>query len=191
MRPREDARAKDKEPQPMNRIAAITFLSLTLSGLPAYASETSAADATATAAVIDGAIAPVADAAAPATTDRMLSASSVSATLTGREWVAANRRPSLLPGLYASFAALQMFDVYSTQRALAGGAREANPMMKTVVGNKPTFYAVKAVSTVAPMLLAERLWKQNKIAAIAVMAASNGIMAAVATHNASVLKSQR
>ena len=168
----------------MNRIAAITFLSLTLSGLPAYASETPAADATATAVAIDGAT-------APATTDSAASALPVSVTLSGREWVAANRRPSLLPGLYASFAALQMFDVYSTQRAIAGGAREANPMMKTVVGNKPTFYAVKAVSTVAPMLLAERLWKQNKIAAIAVMAASNGIMAVVATHNASVLKTQR
>ena len=175
----------------MNRVAAITFLSLTLSGLPAYASETSAADATATAVVIDGATAPLADAAAPAMTDSATSAQPVSVALSGREWVAANRRPSLLPGLYASFAALQMFDVYSTQRAISGGASEANPLMKTVTGNKATFYAVKAVSTVAPMLLAERVWKKNKVAAIAVMAASNGIMAVVATHNASVLKSQR
>ena len=66
-------------------------------------------------------------------------------------------------------AALQMFDVYSTQRAISGGAREANPLMTTVVGNKATFYAVKAVSTVAPMLLAVRVWKKNKIAAIADM----------------------
>jgi hypothetical protein len=159
----------------MKCIAAITFLSLTLSGLPAYASD-----------------APTADAAVTATaTDSATAAPPVSVTLSPREWVAANRRPSLLPGLYASFAALQMFDVYSTQRAIAGGAHEANPMMKTVVGNKAAFYAVKAASTVAPMLAAERLWKRNKIAAIAVMAASNGVMAVVAAHNASVLKGQR
>jgi hypothetical protein len=165
----------------MKRIAAITFLSLTLSGLPAYASDAPTADAAATATAADNATA----------TENATAASPVSVTLSPREWVAANRRPSLLPGLYASFAALQMFDIYSTQRAIAGGAHEANPMMKTMVGNQATFYAVKAASTVAPMLAAERLWKKNRMAAIAVMAASNGIMAVVATHNASVLKNQR
>jgi hypothetical protein len=111
--------------------------------------------------------------------------------LSGREWAAGHRRPAALPGLYASFAALQLFDAYSTQRAISGGATEANPVMKNVVGNRAAFWSVKVAATVAPMMAAERLWKRNKVAAIAVMAASNGVMAAVAAHNASVLKSQR
>ncbi len=36
-------------------------------------------------------------------------------------------RPAALPALYVSYAALQAFDMYSTQQALARGAREANP----------------------------------------------------------------
>ena len=160
----------------MKRIAAITLLSLTLSGLPAYAADRPANDATA---------------ATPTTAETTTAAPPVYRTLSPTEWVAANRRPKALSGLYASFAALQMFDVYSTRRAISGGAQEANPMMKNVVGNKAAFYTVKAAATIAPMLAAERLWKKNKIAAIAVMAASNGVMAVVAMHNQSVLKNQR
>jgi hypothetical protein len=111
--------------------------------------------------------------------------------LTGPEWMAAHHRPTVLPGLYASFAALQMFDVYTTQKAIGRGASETNPMMKNVVGNRAAFWSVKAAATVGPMMAAERLWKHNKVAAIAVMAASNGIMAAVAAHNASVLNGQK
>ena len=111
--------------------------------------------------------------------------------LSGREWLAANHRPSALRGLYASFAALQVWDAYSTSRAISAGASEANPVMRGVVGNPAAFWAVKAAATVAPMMAAERLWKRNKVAAMAVMAASNGVMAAVAAHNASVLRSQR
>jgi hypothetical protein len=89
-----------------------------------------------------------------------------------------SRRPMFLPSLYASYAALQVYDVYSTTRAIAGGAHEANPMMKAVVGNPAVFWTLKAVTTVAPMMAAERLWKTNKVGAIALMAASNGMMAA-------------
>lgn len=43
-------------------------------------------------------------------------------------------RPIVLPVLYASYAALQAYDVYSTRQGLARGAREANPLMKGVAG---------------------------------------------------------
>jgi len=103
------------------------------------------------------------------------------------DWYEAHRRPMALPALYASLASLQVYDVYSTTRALANGAHEANPMMKNIVGNPALFWSVKAAATIAPMMAAERLWKKNKMAAVAMMVATNGVMAAVAAHNASVL----
>ena len=105
------------------------------------------------------------------------------------EW---NRtRPAALPAFYASLAALQVFDGYSTTRALAGGAKEANPLMKSIVTRPVVFWSVKAALAVAPTLVAERMWRSNKAGAIAVMVVSNGMMAAVAAHNAKVLNRVR
>ena len=100
-------------------------------------------------------------------------------------------RPAALPAFYASLAALQVFDGYSTTRALAGGAKEANPVMKGIVTRPAVFWSVKAAMAVAPTLAAERMWKTNKTAAIAVMVVSNGMMAAVAAHNAKTLNRVR
>jgi hypothetical protein len=102
-------------------------------------------------------------------------------------------RPAVLPALYVSYAALQVFDVYSTRQALAQGAREANPLMQPVVKNQTTFWAVKTSAAVGTILAAEHLWKKknNKKAAIAVLVASNAVAAAVAVRNASVLRTQR
>ena len=100
-------------------------------------------------------------------------------------------RPATLSALYLSYAALQAFDVYSTRQGLARGAREANPLMQGVVGNTGTFVAVKATVAVATIVAAERLWKTNKAAAIAVMVASNGVAAIVAVRNARTLKQLR
>ena len=100
-------------------------------------------------------------------------------------------RPAALPALYASLAALQWFDGYSTTRALAGGAKEANPVLKGVVNKPVVFWSLKAAMVVAPALATERMWKTNKAGAIAVMVVSNGMMAAVAAHNAKVLNRVR
>ena len=101
-------------------------------------------------------------------------------------------RPKALPPLYLSYAALQAFDVYSTQQALARGAREANPLMQPVVGNRTAFWAVKATATLATIAAAEHLWrhKHNRKAAIAVLVASNAVAAVVAARNASALRSK-
>ena len=53
-------------------------------------------------------------------------------------------RPAALPAFYASLAALQLFDGYSTTRALAGGAKEANRVMKGVVTRPAVFWSVMA-----------------------------------------------
>jgi hypothetical protein len=163
-----------------NRIAAFALLTLTLSGVPAIAAEPKDAM---TAAKTEE-TGPVASAAATPPLN-------LRPAMPAAEWLASRQRPRALPALYASLAALQMFDVYSTRTAIAGGAHEANPVMKGVVGNSAMFWTVKAAATVGPMLAAERLWKKNKVAAIAVMAVSNGFMAAVAAHNTNVRNSQR
>jgi hypothetical protein len=164
-----------------NRIAAAVIITTCLSTLPAYAAdEASRAIATNPSAATDvttegaggGDTVPVQRTPIPLPESRI-------------------SRPALLSALYASYAALQGYDAYSTTQALAGGGHEANPMMKGLVGNPALFWTVKAMATVAPMVAAERLWKTNKVGAIAVMAAGNGVMAIVAAHNASVLNRQR
>jgi uncharacterized protein DUF5658 len=97
-------------------------------------------------------------------------------------------RPTALPALYASYAALQAFDVYSTRRALDRGAREVNPLMQGVVGNTGSLLALKAGVGVSTIVAAERLWKTNKTAAVAVMVASNTVSAIVAARNARTLR---
>jgi hypothetical protein len=97
-------------------------------------------------------------------------------------------RPAVLPALYAALAATEAFDGYSTQRGLANGARELNPLSQ---GGHAGFWTMKAIGTAVPIVLAERMWKTNKVAAIATMVVANGVMAAVAANNARVLAHQR
>jgi hypothetical protein len=138
-------------------ITAAALLSLTLFALPAYAEDEAATPIN------------VAGIAAPA---RVVSGLS---------------RPAALTGLYASYVALQAYDVYSTRQALALGAQEANPLMQGVVGNTGAFVAMKAGVAVATITAAEKLWKTNKPAAIGVMIAGNSVAAIVAARNARTL----
>jgi hypothetical protein len=96
-------------------------------------------------------------------------------------------RPVALTALYASYGALQTYDVYSTRQGLARGAREANPLMEGVVGNSGAFIAVKAGVTVGTIVAAERLWRKSKPAAIGLMIAANSVGAIVAANNARTL----
>ncbi len=101
-------------------------------------------------------------------------------------------RPALLTGLYASYAGLQAYDVYSTRQALSRGAREANPLMQGVAGSTSGMMALKAGVTVGTIVAAERMWRNNnKMGAIAVLVASNGVAAIVAARNASTLRQLR
>jgi hypothetical protein len=52
------------------------------------------------------------------------------------------------------------------------------------VGDHPAAgLAVKAGATAATVYLTERLWRKNRVASIAVMAALNGAYAAIVAHN--------
>jgi hypothetical protein len=101
-------------------------------------------------------------------------------------------RGGLLPGLYVSLAGLNAFDAYTTSKGLSRGAAESNPMMRALAGNQTTLWVVKGGVTAGSIFIAERLWKKHqKGRAIAVMLATNGMMAAVSVRNASILRQQR
>ena len=93
------------------------------------------------------------------------------------------RRPATLPALYATLGALQALDVYSTRKALGGGAYEANPLMKQAARNSASMFAVKAASTAAAIYFTERAWKKSRKGAVILMAAINGGVAAVVARN--------
>ncbi len=94
------------------------------------------------------------------------------------------RRPAALLPLYTLFGALQVADLVSTERALAGGsAREANPVVAPFSTNVGAMLAVKAGSTAATILLAERLWRKDRFAAVVLMAGVDCAYAVIAAHN--------
>lgn len=93
------------------------------------------------------------------------------------------RRPAALPLMYVTLGALQGLDVYSTRRALAAGADEANPLMRKAAGSSGAMLAVKALSTAGTVYFVERAWKKNRKGAVITMAIINGAMAAIAANN--------
>jgi Domain of unknown function (DUF5658) len=101
-------------------------------------------------------------------------------------------RPQIVPSLYASLAALQALDGYTTLRAIKAGAREANPLVANAAGQPIAMWSIKAASTAATIYYAERLWRGHRRGqAITLLAVTNAIMGVVAAHNASVLSSLR
>jgi hypothetical protein len=97
-------------------------------------------------------------------------------------------RPMALKGLYAASIGLQAFDGYSTFVCLRPGHAELNPAMQG--GQTPTtLFVAKATMTLTTIALADQLWRQHhRGQAIALMVISNGVMAAVAAKNTSVLR---
>jgi hypothetical protein len=110
-------------------------------------------------------------------------ASTVSAEEPSGATPAPAERPPVLVPLYASFAALQVADMYSTWRALDQGAVEVNPVMSGVVGNKAGLIAAKAGGAAAVIGVTERLWRKNRTAAILFMISVNSAMTWVVQHN--------
>jgi hypothetical protein len=97
-------------------------------------------------------------------------------------------RPSVLVPLYVSFGALQVLDLHSTSRALGAGGREANPVVGTAVGSPVAMTALKIGATTGIVLLSEKLWKRNRLAAVVMMVTLNSGYALVASHNYSLAR---
>jgi hypothetical protein len=91
------------------------------------------------------------------------------------------KRPGMLPVLYGTYAGLQVMDIVSTRKAIAAGAREANPLMPQ--GGMAATVGIKAASGVGMVFVAEKMWKKHRTGAIVLMAAMNGVSAAVVSHN--------
>ena len=158
----------------MRRILVAAVAGLMLTAAPVFAADE------------DGATMLTPTAAAVATS--MVQHSDLAANINLAAQFKAPHRPLLLPTLYAGTAVLQGYDAYSTLTALKSGATEANPLMKGITKSPIAFVALKAGMTAVSIMSAERMWKNDhRVAAVLVMVVSNGMMAAVAAHNASVL----
>lgn len=173
-------------PRSVAGFAAVVSLSL-FTSLPAAAQEQLASNALpAPAGLLPGAIArpslfPVTTATPPSAAPAIARAETgIAATAPDFSRL---RRPSLLPALYATTVALQALDAHSTMSALNRGAREANPLMKGVAGHSGALLAVKAGAAAGTIYFAEKLWRRNRVAAVVLMVAVNGVTAAVVAHN--------
>lgn len=74
------------------------------------------------------------------------------------------------------------------------GAREANPVMASMVSSPAKAIAFKAVTTAAVVFAAERTWRKSKAGAIALMVIANGataVVAAINMRNARMLRQVR
>jgi len=99
-------------------------------------------------------------------------------------------RPAALMPMYASLAALQGIDIYTTSAAVRNGAVEANPLMKPVAGRNMASIVVKAAATAGSIYFTERAWKQNRKGAVILMTVINVATAAVVAHNTQVARQQ-
>jgi hypothetical protein len=94
---------------------------------------------------------------------------------------APQKRPAMLPVLYGSYGLLQAMDIVSTQKAIAAGAHEANPLAKG--GNLGSTIGIKAATGAATFFAAEKLWKKSRVGAVVMMVAANSLSAVVVAHN--------
>jgi len=106
--------------------------------------------------------------------------------------VRADRRPSALAPLYVSLAGLQVFDAFSTVRGVRAGAFESNDLLRGATDHPTLMYGIKAAAAVAPMVVAERLWRSHhRTGAILTIVLANSMVAVVAANNARVLSNLR
>lgn len=158
----------------MFRAAAVAILSLSLSSVSVFAADNDADRSDETASAATGATgAPL--------------AGEVDWSMKPAHVGGGTKRPAALAGLYVSLAGLQVYDAMSTARGLKQGAREANPVMQQAAHNPAMFWTIKAAATAVPMMLAEKMWKRNKVGAVVMMAVANSVAATVVANNARVV----
>lgn len=76
---------------------------------------------------------------------------------------------------------LHGLDIHSTVRALDSGHREANPLFKD--GSAGTMSGATMASSAVSIVVAEKLWKKNRIAAVLMLASINAGLSAVVANN--------
>ena len=88
--------------------------------------------------------------------------------------------------LYVSFGLLQLLDAQSTSRALASGAREANPLFGGIAHHPVRLMGAKTAVAAGTVLLVERVRKRHPRLAIATMIALNSAYEVVTVRNSRV-----
>ena len=122
---------------------------------------------------------------------RAVFAAAETAAIEPRPYMKSSTRPAPLVGLYVSFAALEVLDVASTQKALRAGGVEANPLVAPFAGSPLAMTVVKAGVAGAMIYASERLWKTNRKAAVLTMIGLNIAHGVVVAHNYRIAASQR
>jgi hypothetical protein len=92
-------------------------------------------------------------------------------------------RPRAIVPLYLAMTSLQSLDIVSTRRALSAGAREANPIVAPIVRSQASVIALKAGASGAIIYAVERMWKQNRTAAILTLIGTNIGYGLLVAHN--------
>lgn len=92
-----------------------------------------------------------------------------------------SKRPSALVPLYMLQGVLQGVDAFTTIRGMKQGQAEQNPIFRG--HNAGVMLTTKLIATTSSIFMAEKMWKKNKAAAIAIMVASNLVTSAVVANN--------
>jgi hypothetical protein len=96
--------------------------------------------------------------------------------------------PAFLKKLYVGYAALQIGDIITTTAAINGGAREGNPLIRTIAHSPAALIGVKAAAGVATVIAIEKLRQKHPVAASLTLIAMNATLAAVTINNVSVAR---
>jgi len=99
-----------------------------------------------------------------------------------------SKRPSALVPLYLLQGALQGVDAFTTIKGMKQGHAEQNPIFRGQ--NAGVMLTTKLITTTSSIFLAEKMWKKNRAAAIAIMVASNIVTSAVVANNYRTLSSR-
>lgn len=91
------------------------------------------------------------------------------------------KRPALLIPLYLTNIAVNAADVHSTIMALKAGGVEANPILNGM--DSAQLITMKVISVGTGIMLAEKLWKRHRVAAVTVMIISNTAVGVIAARN--------
>ena len=96
-------------------------------------------------------------------------------------------RPQSLAPLYVTFAALQAADAITTIKALENpGLREANPLVRPFARSVPGMVILKGASTTVTVMAVEKLWRKNRVAAVATMVGINVAYGIIVSRNAAL-----
>ena len=91
------------------------------------------------------------------------------------------KRPAALMPLYLTSLTLHSLDMHSTWQARDLGHREANPMLQNATDHQ--MIGAKMAASAVTVLVAETLWRRNRVASVVLMTAVNVALAGVVANN--------